>query len=60
MSAFTGKARRVLGDVRSAYGDLLEALGRPERAADLQSRLELDKKLAWRVHRVATCDDPLS
>ncbi|MEO0649664.1 MAG: hypothetical protein AAFZ65_03175 [Planctomycetota bacterium] len=56
---FAEAARAVLDDVRGAYSGLLGALGAPARAADVQAALGLDKKLAWRVRKVADSVDPL-
>ncbi|MHC4892856.1 MAG: hypothetical protein ACYTFV_05695 [Planctomycetota bacterium] len=56
---FVEAAREVLGEVRGAYAGLLTALGSPRRPADVQTSLGLDKKLAWRVRRVADALDPL-
>ena len=56
---FEDEARSALGEVRGAYLDLLDELGAGQRAADLQGQLRLDKKLAWRIRRLADAPDPL-
>lgn len=56
---FEDDAREVLGTVRGAYAALLGELGAISRPVDVEQALGLDKKLAWRVHRVATAQDPL-
>jgi hypothetical protein len=46
---------QALGELRSAYADLLAALpGQLNRAIEVERILELDKKLAWQVYRIAT------
>ena len=53
-STFADGARAVLAEVQGAYSGLLDALGAPARAADVQSALGLDKKLAWRLRPTAS------
>src|SRR6185295_2886927 len=60
-AGFEDDARRVLSEVRAAFGNLLEAIpGEVRRAAELQRRLGLDSALAWQVHRASTASDPLA
>ncbi len=56
---FASEARAVLDRVRRASADLLTAVGAVQRPVDVQTALGLDKKLAWRLHRLATATDPL-
>ena len=51
----------VLDRLQTALRELIEATpGMTTRAADLQRTLEIPKKLAWQIHRLAYSDDPLS
>lgn len=58
-ASFESEARQVLGRVRGAYVRMVGAVGGASRPVDLQQALDLDKKLAWRVHRLTTAADPL-
>jgi hypothetical protein len=59
-AGFEVEARTALGQVRRAFGRLVESLPAPiRRAADLQRSLGVGKVLGWQVFRVWSAPDPL-
>jgi len=58
-TSFGLAAREAMETLRAALSDLLSALPGPiERAVDVERALELDKKLAWQVFRLARSRTP--
>jgi len=58
---FEGHAARVLGELRGALAEIVEAVPeRVRRAVELQRALGVDAPLAWRVFKVATSEDPMA
>ena len=59
-SDFAEDARHAIQQLRNALGDVVEQLpgGRTMRPAHLADALELDTRLAWKISKIASADDP--
>jgi hypothetical protein len=53
--SFDLDSQRVIRDCRAAFAELIAGAGEAIRtASDLQRALQLDMKLAWQIHKIAT------
>jgi hypothetical protein len=59
--SFERQAEQVLRGVRNAFAELIEALpGQVGRPSELEKALGIDKKLGWRIFKLAHGSDPFA
>lgn len=57
---FNEVARRRLGALQGAFADILEAIGPGLNALEVAQALGIDRKLGWRLHRLAKSASPIA